>query len=193
MEQPSSKLLLTTAQQANTRLLSEMLNLERLTQFTRTEDPANPARRIWVAIAKVATLPDEGIWGVFTIGSLSNDLFFALTTGEPKKVGRILAAIELHAASTEIGFGDTIRTDDQYMRDNGRVAAVLLRAETITAYSHVPTAIDLHGEHRHIYLVTFLDRVEYAAVQAGGLDALFTQFDQDAKDFVAIRGPRDLS
>lgn len=145
-----------------------------------------PGRQL-VAHCQMEFDSDDPIYAVFTLGRHSNHVFLTITDGDPSQLISILAGVESYDASEQpVGYGQTMRMDNDYLAKNRRPALLFLRPKAFPFLDDFQSCADVGGRHLEFLLVVCLSEDEYAHKLTYGLDALLDKFAAEGKDLIAI-------
>lgn len=147
-----------------------------------------PERHL-VAHCQMAFDSGEPVYAVFTVGRFSDRIFLTITDGDPIQLASVLAGVERYDASQRpVGYGQTMRMENQYLSENSRPALVFLRPYVLPFLDNFEDCADVGGRHLEFLLVVFLNEGEYSHKLSGGLGALYDKFAEENKDLIAIAG-----
>ncbi len=133
---------------------------------------------------------DEQVNAIYTLADKASMVFVTLTNGDPKEIAESLAFLELYQEE----YGDLrllslldLR-DRSYLRQAGRVGAVLMMPSTLNYFENVPLHATLaDGREIHVFMVTFLSEREMRICNESGADALLDYFEATEKDLIGLR------
>jgi hypothetical protein len=99
---------------------------------------------------------DSPIYAVFTVGRHSNKVFLAITDGDPIQLSSVLAGVESYdSLNRSVGFGHTMRIENEYLAQNRRPALLFLRPQLLPFLDHFPDCVNIGERHLDFFLVIF--------------------------------------
>lgn len=123
---------------------------------------------------------------VFSLASVANRVFMAVTASHPREVARALANLEDYGREVTLLAGDVIQIPDTYFAAHDLVAAILLRPATLSGFDDVVDSCELEGRQLKFSLALFLTKEELQFKETGGHDALMDRFDIQRRSVVVF-------
>lgn len=146
----------------------------------------DPKRRYYVAAAPVVDT-DPGLTLVFTLASHSKLIFLTITDAQPRKIAALLSEAEdFDSTGTSMRFSETLRVENEFAAQNGRVAMLLLPASVSRYLPDFPMQTQFDGDTCGLALVVFLSEEEYRTKLERGYDALLDRFESEDRDLVSF-------
>lgn len=124
---------------------------------------------------------------LFTLGVDANHVFLMVTDGDEAKLAEVVARLEDFASAHEVDLGHTLALENAYLRENGRVALLLLEPSIAGVLAEFPDELETGGRVRKCFLTMPLDASEYEMKKTRGISALLDHLQAIGRDPVAIR------
>jgi hypothetical protein len=138
-----------------------------------------------VALSKV----DSNIACVFSLPTITKNIYITLSDGDTAVVRRVLAMLEEVEIEDSVALGNVLLLDSVELQTHNIVGVILLPINVSNALNCLPAVIPIEKVEYTVLLVVFLTQAEHHLWVTQGHDALMDLFSGEGKDLVAFGKP----